>query len=101
MAKRTKSAMKQARQAVKRRTGNRTHLSAMRTAVKKALASLSAEPLNWQAAEAAVRQAVRKIQKTASSGVIHKRQAARRVSRLVQKLEAARPKPAAAPPPAG
>ncbi|MGH8104569.1 MAG: 30S ribosomal protein S20 [bacterium] len=101
MAKRIQSAQKQARQAVKHRTHNKTQLSGMRTAVKKALVELSAEPVNLVVAETAVKQAVRKIQKVASKGVIHKRQAARRVARLVKRFQSLRSKSVAASPPAG
>lgn len=59
----------------------------MKTFIKKALAAVEADPNN---AVAAVTQAVKVIDKTASKGIIHKNAAARRKSRLMKRLNAAR-----------
>ena len=101
MAKRIQSAIKQAREAVKRRARRRAHISALRSNLKQAVVTLSGDAARVQEAEAAVKTAVRKINKAASKGAIHKRQAARRASRLMRKLNAIRNKSAATSPPAG
>lgn len=92
----TKSALKRQRQNEKRRLHNRMFRNRARTLVKKARAALTV--LNTaadakkeeaaQSAEAAVRIAVRDLDKAASRGTIHKRNAARRKSRLMKQLAA-------------
>lgn len=71
-----KSAAKRARQSVRRNERNNRVRSNMRTVVKKAV-SAPADAANIQGA-------IREVQKAASKGVIPKRQAARRVSRLMK-----------------
>lgn len=83
-----KSALKRIRQTEKRRIANRTIRTRTRTFVKKARVAIKAEAGNEAAIEA-VRQAVRDLDKAASSGVIHPRNAARRKSRLMSQLAAA------------
>ena len=78
-----KSALKRIRQTEKRRIANRTIRNRARTFVKKAKTAIN------EAAVEAVRQAVRDLDKAASSGIIHPRNAARRKSRLMSQLAAA------------
>ncbi len=78
----TRSAEKQNRQAQKHRVRNAHILSTLRTSVRKfreAAASGDAQKTKEELAAA-----VRQIAKAASKGVIHKGQAARRISRLTK-----------------
>ena len=87
----TRSAEKQNRQAQKHRVRNAHVLSTLRTSVRKfreAAAAGDAAKLKTELAAA-----VKQIAKAASKGVIHKGQAARRISRLNKAAHT----PAAAP----
>ena len=78
----TRSAEKQNRQAQKHRVRNTHVLSTLRTSVRKfreAATSGDAAKTKHELTEA-----VRQIAKAASKGVIHKGQAARRISRLTR-----------------
>ncbi|HEU5151870.1 MAG TPA: 30S ribosomal protein S20 [Iamia sp.] len=81
-----KSQIKRNRQNEKRRLRNKAVRSEMRTRTKAAVAT--AEAGSDDAAEA-LRIALRRIDKAAAKGVIHKNQAARRKSRLVKRAAAA------------
>ena len=83
-----KSAKKRARQNEARRTRNRTIRSRLKTAVKYARAALAGT--DGDASGTAVRSAEREIRKAASKGVLTKKQASRRVSRLARRLPAAK-----------
>ncbi|RMG89941.1 MAG: 30S ribosomal protein S20 [Chloroflexi bacterium] len=86
-----KSALKRIRQNAKRRVYNRTYRARARTFVKKARLAIGSGDL--EAAREATRLAVKDLDMAASRGIIHKRNAARRKSRLMQqlaKLEAAK-----------
>jgi len=74
------SAEKRARQAVRRRLNNRMQRGAMRTAIKRVHAAIEAG--DRDAAAEALKQAVPLIDRAGRKGLIHKRQASRRVSRL-------------------
>mgnify|MGYP005843746913 CR=1 FL=1 len=80
----TKSALKAMRVAAKRRLRNRAGRSRMRTFVRKAEAAIAGGP-GENTAEAVLR-AISVIDRTASKGIIHRNQAARRKSRLMKKL---------------
>ena len=80
----SKSARKRMRQDVKRRMHNRVVKSAVRTQVRKFLAAL--ESGDAEAALRGLRAAARALDKAVARGVIHKRTAARRKSRLAGKL---------------
>lgn len=80
------SAIKRQRQNEKRRLYNRAWRSRARTYVKKAREAIS-EPAGDDAVEA-TRQAIKELDKAASKGVIHHRNAARRKSRLMRQLNA-------------
>ncbi|MCB9507108.1 MAG: 30S ribosomal protein S20 [Myxococcales bacterium] len=77
-----KSAIKRIRQTLKRTLRNRFVRSTMRTYIRKVRDAAALG--DKQGAQAALLQAVRKIDKAASKGVIHKNQASRRVSRLTK-----------------
>ncbi len=81
-----KSQIKRNRQNEKRRLRNRVFRGQARTAVKRVRAALAGSDL--QAAQAALIQAVRALDKAAEKGVIHKNNAARRKSRLMKRLAA-------------
>lgn len=80
------SAKKRIRQNAKRRIRNRIYLSQARTYVKRARIAL--ETNDAESAIDAVRQAVSKLDRAASKGVIHRKNAARRKSRLMKRLAA-------------
>lgn len=73
------SSLKRIRQTERRRLRNRMVRQAMRTQVKDAKVELKN---NSTDAKATVIEAISKIDKAASKGVIHHRAAARRVARL-------------------
>ena len=77
----TKSAAKRALQNEKRRVRNRRYVSGSRTAVKRARTSLNGSDM--QAAQTAVSFACSQLDRAAQKGVIHKKNAARRKSRLM------------------
>ena len=81
------SAIKRVRSSERRRLRNREHLGRTRTAIKKA--RLLVEQGHLEEAREAVHVAVRALDKAASKGVIHKNNAARRKSRLMQQLNQA------------
>lgn len=81
-----KSALKRIRQNEKRRLHNRTFRNRTRTLVKKARSAI--EGGNIDEAREATRIAVRDLDKLASRGIVHKRNAARRKSRLMKHLAA-------------
>lgn len=79
-----KSAIKRMRQSEKRRVYNRTYRNRARTFVKRARTDLASGDV--KAAEESVREAIRDLDKAATRGVLHKRNAARRKSRLMKQL---------------
>jgi small subunit ribosomal protein S20 len=80
----TRSAIKRMKQAEKRRLYNRDWRTRARSFVKKARTTLHQTDL--AAATEATRLAVQDLDKAASRGVIHARNAARRKSRLMRQL---------------
>ena len=81
-----KSAQKRIRQNEKRRLHNRTYRSRTRTLIKNARTAI--ESGNVDEAREATRIAVRDLDKLATRGVVHKRNAARRKGRLMKQLAA-------------
>lgn len=79
-----KSAIKRIRQNEKRRLHNRVYRNRARTLVKKARVAIGNG--NLEAAREATQIAVQDLDKLASRGVVHKRNAARRKSRLMRQL---------------
>lgn len=80
-------ARKRARQDEKRRLHNSSQMSSMRTAMKKALASI--EEGKKELANQAVKQAMIIIDRIAGRGLIHPNKAARLKSRLNRRLKVA------------
>ena len=78
------SAMKRNRQNVKRRSHNRHYRSSMRTQVRNLRKAIDAGDAD--AAKNLLPLAVASIQKVAQKGIIHKKNAARRVSRLAKSV---------------
>jgi len=79
------SAAKRARQSEKRRLNNRMRKGAMRTAIKSVLVAVDAGDAD--AAAKALREASSLIDRAGRRGVIHRNQAARRVSRLSARVK--------------
>ena len=79
-----KSQIKRNRQNEKRRLRNRTVRSEVNTRTRAALAAVEQDE---ESADEALRLAVKRIDKAAAKGVIHKNTAARRKSRLVRETE--------------
>ena len=80
-----KSAVKRARQSVKRNLRNRAQFSATRGAVKKAETALDAKDI--AAAEASMKKAEPALARLAQKGVIKKKTASRKISRLTKRLK--------------
>jgi small subunit ribosomal protein S20 len=83
----TKSALKAIRVAERRRKINQPIRSGVKTAIRKARTAI--EQGNRENALAATTLAVSQLDKAATKGVIHRRNAARRKSRLMRKLNSA------------
>jgi len=81
-----KSQIKRNRQNEARRVRNKAVRSELKTRTKVAVAAADA---GAEDADELARQAVKRLDKAASKGVIHKNQAARRKSRLAKRLAAA------------
>jgi len=78
----TKSAEKQARQALKHRASNRAHTARMRTAVKRLRGAVEAG--DKSTATAMLAETLGVVDATAQKGVIHRNAAARTKSRLTK-----------------
>jgi small subunit ribosomal protein S20 len=81
---RHKSALKRHRSSLRKRDRNKTVKSAAKSAVKKVREALVSKKLDD--AKAALKEAMHVLQSAASKGVIHKRNAARRISRIAISL---------------
>ena len=77
-----RSQIKRNRQTVKRSARNKAVRSELRTRTKKANAAIAEEVTS---AEESIRLAVKRIDKAATKGVIHKNQAANRKSKLMKR----------------
>jgi small subunit ribosomal protein S20 len=84
----TKSAIKRIRSSERKRERNQVFRSRARTFVRKAWALI--DEGQFDEAEPAVRQAIIALDKAAEKGIIHKNNAARRKSRLMQRFNHAR-----------
>ncbi len=80
------SALKRARQDAKIRLANRSQRTAMRTAIKKVQQAVDAG--DKEAAAVALKQAQSLIDRAGRKNLIHRNQAARRVSRLNARVKA-------------
>ena len=84
----TKSAQKRNRQALKRRARNQAVRTQVKSAVKRAREALaSKDPAK---AQEALRAAARTLDQAASKGVLHKKNASRRIARLFHAAQTAR-----------
>lgn len=81
-----KSALKRHRQSLENRDRNRATRSRMKTAVKAAVQAVEAKDEN---ATKILSSAVSIVAKSASKGLIHKNTAARKISRLTKRANAA------------
>ncbi len=84
-----KSAEKRDRQSKVRRLRNRMNRSAMKSAVRQIEMALAAG--SEDEAKSALQRAIPIIDKTASKGTIHKRTAARKISRLTKRVNKMQP----------
>ncbi len=82
--KKNKSAIKKARQGEKNRLRNAHVKSTMKTNIKKVLLALQGK--DKSELQQVFKEAVVCVDKAASKGVIHKNNAARRISRLAKKV---------------
>jgi small subunit ribosomal protein S20 len=82
----TRSAKKRIRQNEKRRERNRPVRTRARTQVR--IARTAIEAGKQDQAAAAVKEAIQQLDRAADSGVIHRKNAARRKSRLMKSLAA-------------
>ena len=87
--KKNLSAMKRARQAVKRSVRNKAVRSAVKTIVKKVESAIVSG--NKEDAGKALLDAVKALNKAASKGIIHRNTASRSISRLTRKVNALPP----------
>jgi small subunit ribosomal protein S20 len=82
----TKSAKKAARQTVRRTAANKTRRSRMRSSVRKVEEAITSG--NKEAARAALKEAEPVIARTAQKGMVHRKSASRKVSRLAKRVGA-------------
>jgi len=82
----TKSAKKAARQTIRRTDLNKTRRARLRSSVRKVEEALAAG--NKDAAVAALKEAEPIIVRTGQKGVVHRRTASRKVSRLAKRVGA-------------
>ena len=83
------SALKRHRQSLVRRAHNRHYITMMRNTVKK-FQTLASDGGDVPAIEAAFSQAEKVIRRVAGKGIVHKRTADRKVSRLAKRLNSLR-----------
>ncbi|MBS1987318.1 30S ribosomal protein S20 [Candidatus Dependentiae bacterium] len=81
-----KSSKKRARQGIVKRERNLARKSALKTAVKKVLTAIAAGDV--AAAQASFKEAQAKIARARGKGLLHANTAARKVSRLAQRIAA-------------
>ena len=84
MAIRHKSAIKRARQSIKRHQRNREVLSRVRSSLKKVRAAI--EQKNTEAASTCLRQATSDLHKAVTKGTLKRNTASRWVSRLASRI---------------
>ena len=84
--KKNLSAMKRARQSVKRNFRNRSVLTSVKTTLKKLDSSISSG--NKEDAGKILLQAIIELDKAASKGVIHRNTASRKISNITRKVNA-------------
>lgn len=82
----TKSAKKAARQTIKRTERNKSRRSQMRGSVRKVEEAIAAG--DKAAAQAALKDAEPVLARTAQRGILHRKTASRKVSRLAKRIRA-------------
>jgi len=82
----TKSAKKAVRQTVRRTAANKTRRSRMRSSVRKVEEAIASG--NQEAAKAALKEAEPIMVRTAQKGMLHRKTASRKVSRLAKRVGA-------------
>jgi small subunit ribosomal protein S20 len=82
----TKSAKKAARQTLRRTAANKTRRSRLRSSVRKVEEAIASG--NKEDARAALRAAEPVIVRTGQKGIVHRKTAARKVSRLAKRIGA-------------
>jgi small subunit ribosomal protein S20 len=82
----TKSAKKAARQTVRRTDVNKARRTRLRSSVRKVEEAIASG--NKEAAAAALKEAEPIIARTAQKGVVHRKTASRKVSRLAKRVRA-------------
>ena len=82
----TKSAKKAVRQTSRRTTANKTRRSRMRSSVRKVEEAVASG--NKEAARAALKEAEPIIVRSAQKGMVHRKTASRKVSRLAKRVGA-------------
>jgi len=82
----TKSAKKAVRQITRRTAANKTRRSRMRSSVRKVEEAIAAG--NKDAATAALKEAEPVMARTAQKGMLHRKTASRKVSRLAKRVAA-------------
>jgi small subunit ribosomal protein S20 len=90
------SAQKRYRQSLKRQVRNRAIKTRVRSATKHAVETIAAGDRN--VAEAALRDAMKVLDKAASKGTLKRNTASRKISRLARRLHRAYTAPASAAP---
>jgi small subunit ribosomal protein S20 len=89
LANRHKSAIKRNRQNAKQRERNRVVRSRVRTDVRKVREA--ADRKDVPTAEAELRKAIKELNQAASKGIVHRKNASRRIARLSKRVAALRP----------
>jgi small subunit ribosomal protein S20 len=79
-----KSAEKRDHQSIKRRERNSAGKSAIKTKIKSVLSAFGTK--DKEASSSALKVAIPALDKAAAKGIIHKKNAARRISRLTKKV---------------
>lgn len=79
-----KSAAKRARQTIIRTARNRAVKSNVRTQVRKFREAVEAKDVSTESVDTQLRAAASQLARAATKGVLHKRTAARRISRLAK-----------------
>ena len=80
------SALKRQKQNENRRLRNRSYKSTINTTIKKAFSAV--EDKETEAAQEYFRQAVARLRSAVNKGILHKKTASRRISRLTKKFNA-------------
>lgn len=89
MANRHKSAIKRNRQNVKQHDRNRIVRSRVKTDVRKVREAADRKDL--PTAEVELRKAIKELSQAASKGILHRKNASRRIARLSKRVAALRP----------